>query len=156
MVKSLFSDKSMNYRHRPILNQRRLKESRAFDNGSVSEPPQGGCVHTIWFSLSDPAMEEALHDIPLHREFALLDAGMTRPPDESTILRFRHPLEAHELSASMQATVNEILQAKGLMLKVGSAVDATLIAAPNSTKNPGTRDPGGCQRTCRVTSCGLL
>ncbi|EIM96473.1 TnpBPH [Paraburkholderia hospita] len=94
-----------------------------------------------WFSLSDPAMEEALHDILLYREFALLDAGMTRLPDESTILRFRHLLEAHELSARMLATVNEILQAKGLMLKVGSAVDATLIAAPNSTKKPGTRDP---------------
>jgi len=94
-----------------------------------------------WFSLSDPAMEEALHDIPLYREFALLGTGMTRLPDESTILRFRHLLEAHELSARMLATVNEILQAKGLMLKVGSAVDATLISAPNSTKKPGTRDP---------------
>jgi IS5 family transposase len=93
-----------------------------------------------WFSLSDPAMEEALHDIPLYREFALLDSGMTRLPDESTILRFRHLLEAHELSAAMLAAVNEILQAKGLMLKVGSAVDATLIAAPSSTKKPGTRD----------------
>ncbi|MDE1180159.1 IS5 family transposase [Paraburkholderia sp.] len=94
-----------------------------------------------WFSLSDPAMEEALHDIPLYREFALLDAGMTRLPDESTILRFRHLLEEHQLSARMLATVNELLEAKGLMLKVGSAVDATLIAAPNSTKKPGTRDP---------------
>ncbi|MFP3644400.1 MULTISPECIES: IS5 family transposase [unclassified Burkholderia] len=94
-----------------------------------------------WFSLSDPAMEEALHDIPLYREFALLDTGMTRLPDESTILRFRHLLEAHELSTRMLATVNEILQAKGLMLKAGSAVDATLIPAPNSTKKPGTRDP---------------
>lgn len=94
-----------------------------------------------WFSLSDPAMEEALHDIPLYREFAMLGAGMTRLPDESTILRFRHLLEAHELSARMLATVNEILQAKGLMLKVGSAVDATLISAPSSTKKAGTRDP---------------
>lgn len=94
-----------------------------------------------WFSLSDPAMEEALHDVPLYREFALLDAGMTRLPDESTILRFRHLLEAHELSIGMLAAVNEILQAKGLMLKVGSAVDATLISAPSSTKKAGTRDP---------------
>ncbi|MEM5381973.1 transposase, partial [Paraburkholderia azotifigens] len=70
-----------------------------------------------WFSLSDPAMEEALHDIPLYREFALRGTGMTRLPDESTSLRFRHLLEAHELSARMLATVNEILQAKGLMLK---------------------------------------
>jgi IS5 family transposase len=86
-------------------------------------------------------MEEALHDIPLYREFALLDAGMTRLPDESTILRFRHLLEAHKLSVGMLAVVNEILQAKGLMLKVGSAVDATLISAPSSTKKAGTRDP---------------
>jgi IS5 family transposase len=94
-----------------------------------------------WFSLSDPAMEESLHDIPLYREFALLDAGMTRLPDESTILRFRHLLEAHKLSVGMLAAVNEILQAKDLMLKVGSAVDATLISAPSSTKKAGTRDP---------------
>jgi IS5 family transposase len=94
-----------------------------------------------WFSLSYPAMEEALHDIPLYREFAMLGAGMTRLPDESTILRFRHLLEAHGLSARMLATVNEILQAKGLMLKAGSAVDATLISAPSSTKKAGTRDP---------------
>ncbi len=90
-------------------------------------------------------MEEALHDIPLYREFALLDAGMTRLPDESAILRFRHLLEAHELSASMLATVNEILQGKGLMLKVGSAVDATLSAAPNSTLVTGASGGvGGC------------
>jgi transposase, IS5 family len=48
-----------------------------------------------WFGLSDPAMEEALHDVPLYREFAGLDAGTTRMPDESTILRFRHLLEAN-------------------------------------------------------------
>jgi IS5 family transposase len=86
-------------------------------------------------------MEEALHDIPLYREFALLGTGMTRLPDESTILRFRHLLEAHALSARILATVNKILQDKGLTLKVGSAVDATLISAPSSTKRPGTRDP---------------
>ena len=94
-----------------------------------------------WFSLSDLAMEEALHAVPLYREFAMLDAGMTRLPDESTILRFRHLLEAHELSVGMLAAVNEILQAKDLMLKVGSAVDATLISAPSSTKKASTRDP---------------
>lgn len=94
-----------------------------------------------WFSLSDPAMEEALHDMPLYREFALLGTGMTRLPDESTILRFRHLLEAHQLSVAMLAAVNEILEKKGLMLKAGSAVDATLISAPSSTKKPGTRDP---------------
>jgi IS5 family transposase len=95
-----------------------------------------------WFGLSDPAMEEALYDVPLYREFAGLDGGMTRLPDESTILRFRHLLETHGLAAQMLALVNEILSEKGLMLKAGSAVDATLISAPSSTKNgSGQRDP---------------
>ncbi|NVI09953.1 IS5 family transposase [Paraburkholderia youngii] len=95
-----------------------------------------------WFGLSDPAMEEALYDVPLYRDFAGLDEGMTRLPDESTILRFRHLLETHGLAAQMLALVNEILSEKGLMLKAGSAVDATLISAPSSTKNgSGTRDP---------------
>ena len=95
-----------------------------------------------WFGLSDPAMEEALYDVPLYREFAGLDEGMTRLPGESTILRFRHLLETHGLAAQMLALINEILSEKGLMLKAGSAVDATLISAPSSTKNgSGKRDP---------------
>ncbi|MEM5332129.1 IS5 family transposase [Paraburkholderia sp. JHI2823] len=95
-----------------------------------------------WFGLSDPAMEEALYDVPLYREFAGLDEGMTRLPDESTILRFRHLLETHGLAAQMLTVVNEILSEKGLMLKAGSAVDATLISASSSTKNgSGKRDP---------------
>ena len=95
-----------------------------------------------WFGLSDPAMEEALHDVPLYCEFAHLDAGMGRLPDESTILRFRHPLEEHNLSIQLMATINASLTTKGLMLKTGTVVDATLIAAPSSTKNStGERDP---------------
>jgi len=88
-----------------------------------------------WFGLSDPAMEEALHEVPLYREFAGLDAGMTRLPDETTILRFRHLLEAHALAQPLLATVNAVLADKGLLLKTGTIVDATLIAAPSSTKN---------------------
>ena len=95
-----------------------------------------------WFNLSDPAMEEALYDTPMFREFAGLDAGEDRLPDESTILRFRHLLEAHNLSLQILATVNATLAAKGLLLKSGTVVDATLIAAPSSTKNSsGERDP---------------
>jgi len=95
-----------------------------------------------WFGLSDPAMEEALHDTPLYCEFAHLDAGMARLPDETTILRFRHLLEEHNLSIQLLATINATLIAKGLMLKTGTVVDATLIAAPSSTKNStGERDP---------------
>jgi IS5 family transposase len=95
-----------------------------------------------WFGLSDPAMEEALHDVPLYCEFAKLDAGATRLPDESTILRFRHLLEANALSQMLMATINATLSRKGLSLKTGTAIDATLIAAPSSTKNSkGERDP---------------
>lgn len=95
-----------------------------------------------WFGLSDPAMEEALHDVSLYCEFAHLDPGATRLPDESTILRFRHLLEENKLSIQLLATINATLATKGLLLKVGTAVDATLIAAPSSTKNDsGERDP---------------
>ena len=95
-----------------------------------------------WFGLSDPAMEEALHDVPLYREFARLDGATARLPDETTILRFRHLLERHNLAVDLLRVVNDILQAKGLMMRTGTAVDATLIAAPSSTKNAdGERDP---------------
>ncbi len=95
-----------------------------------------------WFGLSDPAMEEALHDVSLYCEFARLDPGAMRLPDESTILRFRHLLEENNLSIQLLATINATLATKGLMLKTGTVVDATLIAAPSSTKNStGGRDP---------------
>lgn len=95
-----------------------------------------------WFGLSDPAMEEALFDVPLYREFAGLDNGNVRLPDESTILRFRHLLETHKLAGPILAAVNDVLRDKGLMLRIGTVVDATLISAPSSTKNnSGQRDP---------------
>ena len=94
-----------------------------------------------WFSLSDPAMEEAFFDTPLYREFARLEE-FARLPDESTILRFRHRLEKHKLAEQILLTVNELLTRRGLLLKVGTAVDATLIPAPCSTKNKAkARDP---------------
>ena len=94
-----------------------------------------------WFTLSDPAMEEALHGMPLFREFAGLGWD-TRMPDESTILRFRHLLERHKLPEQILAVVNDLLRDKGLMLRTGTGVDATLISAPSSTKNAsGQRDP---------------
>jgi IS5 family transposase len=93
------------------------------------------------FTLSEPAMEEALHDVLLFREFA----GMgwdTRLPDESTILRFRHLLKEHRLVEQVLATIDQLLCGKGLLVKAGTVVDATLIAAPSSTKNKGgQRDP---------------
>ena len=94
-----------------------------------------------WFTLSDPAMEEAFFDTPLYREFAQLQE-FARLPDESTILRFRHRLEKHKLAEQILVTVNELLTQRGLLLKAGTAVDATLIAAPTSTKNKDrARDP---------------
>lgn len=85
-------------------------------------------IHLLqqFFGHSDPAMEEALHDIPLYQEFAHLNAGMSRLPEETTILRFRHMLEAHGLGQQILATVNAKLIDRGLMLNTGSVVDAEL------------------------------
>jgi transposase, IS5 family len=94
-----------------------------------------------WFGLSDPAMEEALFEITPMRTFAGL--SLTEAiPDETTILNFRHLLEKNELAPEILSRVNAYLRRKGLMLKRGSIVDATIIAAPSSTKNAeGERDP---------------
>ena len=70
-----------------------------------------------WFGLSDPAMEEALHDTSLYCEFARLDPGAMRLPDETTILRFRHLLEENNLSIQLLATINATLASRGLLLK---------------------------------------
>ena len=100
-------------------------------------------VHLMqnWFALSDPAMEEALYEITPMRAFAGL--SLTKAiPDETTILNFRHLLEKYELAPEILKRVNGYLSRKGLMLKRGSIVDATIIAAPSSTKNAeGERDP---------------
>jgi IS5 family transposase len=94
-----------------------------------------------WFGLSDLAMEEALFETKLYREFAAL-SSVERIPDRVSILRFRHMLEEHQLAEQILATVNATLADKGLMLRQGTVVDATLIAAPSSTKNSaGERDP---------------
>ena len=99
-------------------------------------------VHLMqnWFALSDPAMEEALYEIASLRAFGRLSLGEPIP-DETTILNFRHLLEANDLAEDI-LTVNAHLAKKGLLLKRGSIVDATIIAAPSSTKNAeGERDP---------------
>ncbi len=95
-----------------------------------------------WFGLSDPAMEEALHDVAIYRQFITQPDGSLTIPDETTILRFRHLLERHQIAPKILAAVNTLLAMKGLLLKQGTAIDATLIAAPVSTKNKqGERDP---------------
>jgi len=88
-----------------------------------------------WFGYSDRAMEEALYDIPLLRDFAGLDAFEDHLPDETTILRFRHLLEKHYLADAIFDEVQAVLVENNLLLKQGSVVDATLIDAPSSTKN---------------------
>ena len=88
-----------------------------------------------WFGLSDPAMGEALHDVSLYCEFPRLDPGSIRLADKSTILRFRHLLEEHNLSIQLLATINATLATKGRMFKTGTVVDATLTSAPSSTNN---------------------
>jgi IS5 family transposase len=100
-------------------------------------------VHLMqnWFALSDPAMEEALYEIASLRNFAGLDLRKAIP-DETTILNFRHLLEEYDLAEDILKQVNAHLMRKGLLLKRGSIVDATIIAAPSSTKNAeGERDP---------------
>lgn len=88
-----------------------------------------------WFGYSDPAMEEALHDMPMLREFAGLDAGEDALPDETTILKFRRLLETHQMAQTLFDETAALLAEKGLLLRQGTIVDATLIAAPPSTKN---------------------
>ena len=95
-----------------------------------------------WFNLSDPAAEEALYDSPAMRAFAGIDLGREPAPDETTICRFRHLLEAHDLAQRMLETVNRHLASNGLKVSTGTIVDATIIHAPSSTKNAdGARDP---------------
>jgi IS5 family transposase len=95
-----------------------------------------------WFSLSDPGMEEAFYESPVLRRFAGVDLGVAAAPDETTILRFRHLLEAHDLCGEMLMTVNRYLETKGIRIGTGTIVDATIIHAPSSTKNSsGERDP---------------
>ena len=100
-------------------------------------------VHLMqnWFTLSDPTMEEALYETASMRKFAGLKLSEAIP-DETTILNFRHMLEEFDLAEDMLTQVNALLTRKGLLLKRGSIVDATIIAAPSSTKNAkGERDP---------------
>jgi IS5 family transposase len=89
-----------------------------------------------WYGLSDPGMEEALYDIESVRRFAGIELGEEKIPDETTILNFRHLLEKHQLTEKLLEEVNGYLSEKKLLLKQGTIVDATLIAAPSSTAQP--------------------
>jgi len=95
-----------------------------------------------WFNLADEACEDALYDIAAFRDFCRIDLGGERVPDATTLLNFRHLLEHHQIGAALFAKVGELLLANGMKLSGGTIVDATLIAAPPSTKNlEQSRDP---------------
>jgi transposase, IS5 family len=95
-----------------------------------------------WFNLSDPAVEEALYDSPVMRQFAGIDLGNEPVPDETTVCKFRHLLEEHRLGGEILETVNLYLQQRGVRISTGTIVDATIIHAPSSTKNQQQeRDP---------------
>jgi IS5 family transposase len=95
-----------------------------------------------WFSLSDPGAEDVLYESPALRRFAGIDLGRAAAPDETTILRFRRLLEEHELCGRILDAVNLYLASKGIRISTGTIVDATIIAAPSSTKNSTKqRDP---------------
>lgn len=95
-----------------------------------------------WFDLSDPAAEDAIYDSESMRRFAGVELGEDRVPDESTILRFRHLLEEHDLTRAIFEETGALLEERGLILKQGTIVDATIISAPSSTKNQTqSRDP---------------
>lgn len=95
-----------------------------------------------WFNLSDPAVEEALYESISMRDFVGVDLGLEPVPDETTVCKFRHLLERHDLGRRLFEEVGRHLQTHGMKVSGGTIVDATIIAAPSSTKNTsGERDP---------------
>ncbi len=116
--------------------------------GGRGRPPVGVermlRIHFLqhWFNLSDPAVEEALYDSRARRRFVGIDLGREPAPDETTICKFRHLLERHNLGDRLFALIAEYLQENGLKVSTGTIVDATIISAPSSTKNKDRkRDP---------------
>ncbi len=95
-----------------------------------------------WYNLSDPGVEDAIYDRNSFQKFLSIDILTESVPDETTICNFRNLLQKHALFERILVTINEHLAQKGLLMKEGTVVDATLIAAPSSTKNKtGKRDP---------------
>jgi len=94
-----------------------------------------------WFNLSDPGVEDALYESPVMRQLVGIDLGQEPAPDETTVCKFRHLLEEHNLGGEMLQTVNLYLESKGIRISQGTIVDATIIQAASSTKNQsGQRD----------------
>ena len=96
----------------------------------------------VWFHLSDEAVEDQINDSYAMRKFMGLDFATEQVPDATTLLHFRHLLETHRLGEAMFAALNRLFETNGWIMRGGSIVDATIIAAPSSTKNAtGARDP---------------
>jgi transposase, IS5 family len=96
----------------------------------------------VWFSLSDEGVEEAIYDSYAMRKFMGLDFAVEQVPDATTLLHFRHLLEKEKLGEKLFEAQNQIFEREGWIMRGGSIVDATIIAAPSSTKNvTGGRDP---------------
>jgi transposase, IS5 family len=119
-----------------------------YPKGERGRPPIGLermlRIHFLqqWYGLADGAMEDALYDSQALRGFAGIDLTVAAVPEATTILNFRHWLESHELSQVLFAEVSAMLEERGLLMRQGTIVDATIIAAPPSTKNKQkARDP---------------
>ncbi|ABE64583.1 ISMca7, transposase [Nitrobacter hamburgensis X14] len=125
-----------------------LGRARSFDRAALSQGWSKWRSATIplavmlriyclqqWYNLSDPGAEEVLYDICSMRTFAGLELGRDTIPDETTILSFRHLLERHELTKEIFVAIAEFLETRGALLRGGTIIDATLIAASPSTKN---------------------
>lgn len=125
-----------------------LIEPQYPSSGRVGRPPVGVarmlrmyCLQ-LWFGLADEALEDALYDSQAFREFVGIDLGRERVPDATTLLKFRRLLEEHQLTVQLFEGINAHLSERGLLLRQGTMVDATLINAPSSTKNKDhARDP---------------
>lgn len=119
-----------------------------YPTGARGRPPIG-CLRMLriyflqqWYNLADEALEDSLYDIASLREFVGIDLGREPIPDATTLLKFRRLLEQNDLTAQMLQAINTDLGRRGLLMRAGTIVDATLIAAPSSTKNKsGQRDP---------------
>lgn len=118
-----------------------------YPSGKRGRPPRG--IETmlrmylmqIWFSLSDEGMEDAIYDSYAMRSFLNIDFLKEQVPDATTLLKFRHLIEEQGIGQQIFADVNSRLETAGLIMHGGTIVDATLIAAPSSTKNKeGKRD----------------
>ena len=162
MRQMTFSSSGFDVHHKPTRRERFLAEMDAvvpwsslcsliephYPKGERGRPPIG--IERMlriyflqqWFNLSDPQAEDAIYDIAPMRNFAGIDLGREAAPDETTICKFRHLIEAHELGREILASVNAHLEAKGVKIGTGTIMDATIIAAPSSTKNAdAARDP---------------